>query len=182
MSQEPVELVPYDSAWPARYAAEARRIGRAVGPRFEALAHVGSTAVPGLAAKPILDVQGGVATLADAESCVDALATLGYEYVPALEEATPERRYFRKTAGGDHTHHLHVVETGSNWWERHLLFRDYLRANPDVAAAYERVKRRAAREHRHDEAAYGAAKAGFVDRVEARARRAAREDDERTGD
>jgi len=181
MSQEPVELVPYDPAWPARYAAAARRVGRAAGPTLDAVVHVGSTAVPGLAARPVVDLMAGAADLAAADAAVPRLEGAGWEYVPELEGETPRRRYLRKTADGVHTHHLHVVERGGDWWRRHLLFRDHLRANPAAAAAYERVKRRAAREHPDDAAAYGAAKAGFVDDLEARARRAAREDGDRTG-
>jgi GrpB-like predicted nucleotidyltransferase (UPF0157 family) len=166
MSQEPIRIVEYDPEWPNRYETAAARIREAGGDRFVALEHIGSTAVPGLAAKPIVDVLGGVERLADGEAAVEALEALGYEYVPELEAAIPERRYFYKTDDDCHTHHLHVVEHGGPFWTRHLQFRDYLREHPDRARRYEKVKREAACDHRHDIEGYEDAKAAFVRETE----------------
>lgn len=170
MSQEPITIVEYDPEWPEQYAAEETRIREAVGEHVASVEHVGSTSVPGLGAKPIIDVMVGVETLADAEACIEPLERLGYDYCPEFEEAMPQRRYFRKTTPEVHTHHLHVVETTSEFWERHLLFRDYLRDHADVAQQYEDLKRELAEKHRHDVASYGAAKTSFIEEIEEQAR------------
>ncbi len=169
MSQTPIRLADYDPEWPERFEQEAARIREAAGDHLLALEHIGSTAVPGLAAKPVVDMLGGTETLADADACVGPLEAIGYEYVPELEAELPERRYFRRTADGRHTHHLHVVEVGSEFFERHRDFRDYLRDHPEAAARYEALKRELAAEHRHDVAAYTEGKSDFVAEIEARA-------------
>ena len=102
---------------------------------------VGSTAVPGLGAKPVIDVMVGVSQLAEAEGRIGALEGAGYEYVQKYEIELPERRYFRKPRLGPSAYHLHCVVKGSSFWVRHLAFRDYLRAHPESAAAYCELKR-----------------------------------------
>lgn len=170
MSQEPITIVEYDPEWVAEYERCEREIRRVVGDRIEAVEHVGSTAVPGLAAKPIVDLMVGVASLDDADACVQPLVAAGWEYAPEFEAQVPERRYFRRFRGGDHTHHLHVVETGSDWWERHLHFRDYLREHPDLAREYDRLKRDLAERFRWDVDGYTDGKDDFIRDVEERAR------------
>lgn len=170
MSQEPITIVDYSPAWPAQYAAEVRRIRASVGEYVTAIEHIGSTAVPGLGATPIIDVMVGVERLADAETCIESLTDLGYEYCPEFEDAMPYRRYFRKTTAEAHTHHLHMVETASEFWERHRLFRDYLRDHPAVAQQYEALKRELAEAYRHDVERYGAGKSRFIEAIEERAR------------
>jgi GrpB-like predicted nucleotidyltransferase (UPF0157 family) len=127
-----VVLVPYDEAWPSLFVEERVRIERALGSWVEAIEHVGSTAVPGLTAKPILDIMVGVSSLRDAKRCIGPLEQLGYEY--RGEAGVPGRLFFRK--GNPKTHHLHVTEIGSEFWERHPVFRDYLRAHPETARNY----------------------------------------------
>lgn len=127
--------------------------------------HVGSTAVPGLAAKPIIDIMVGLSGLAQAEARVDALEVLGYEYVPEYEDELPDRRYFRRPATRPRTHHLHCVERGSDFWTRHLAFRDRLREDGRVARAYGKLKVRLAEVHRTDGPAYTAAKSPFIEGV-----------------
>ena len=111
----------------------------------------------------------GVSALAHAESRVNELASAEYEYVPEYEVDLPERRYFRKPFLRPRTHHLHIIERGSDFWKRHLLFRDYLRAHPDVAQAYYDLKVRLAGEWRATGADYTDAKAPFISAVLARA-------------
>ena len=101
---------------------------------------IGSTAVPGLGAKPILDIMVGVSDLAKVEARITDLETAGYEYVPEYEAELPDRRYFRKPRTGTRRFHLHCVRLGGRFWSGHLLFRDYLRENPDVARAYFELK------------------------------------------
>lgn len=150
------------------YAAERERIVAAAGGRLEAIEHVGSTAVPGLVAKPIIDIMGGVRALPDADLLIPAFCGIGYEYVPEYEVQLPERRYFRK--GQPVTHHLHVVVTRGPFWTDHVLFRDLLRSDPAEARRYADVKRDLARRYRNERAAYTEAKAPFITAALARAR------------
>ncbi|WP_332898692.1 GrpB family protein [Haladaptatus sp. CMSO5] len=166
MSQTPIILDDYDTNWPAQFEAEATNINDAIGERIERIEHIGSTSIPGMPAKPIIDMLVGVTSLKDADACITPLEALGYEYVPKFEDVMPNRRYFRKSEGKTRTHHLHMVETGSEFWTRHLAFRDYLREHPDVAAEYADLKRELAREHRHDIGAYTDGKDEFIRRVE----------------
>jgi GrpB-like predicted nucleotidyltransferase (UPF0157 family) len=136
VSADTVVLVPYDEAWPSLFVEERARIERALGSWAEGIEHVGSTAVPGLAAKPILDIMVGVGSLRDAEQYIRPLEQLCYEC--RGEAGVPGRLFFRK--GDPRSHHLHVTEIGSEFWERHLVFRDYLRAHPGTAREYARIK------------------------------------------
>ena len=137
---ERVDIVPYDVSWPERFAAE-RAVLRAVfaGAGVE-IEHVGSTAVPGLGAKPTVDIMAGVSSLAVVEQLFAALEREGYRYVQAHEATLPERRYFRKPCLGPSVFHLHCVVEGSPFWVRQLAFRDYLRTHRDAAVAYEQLK------------------------------------------
>ena len=130
-SKAPITIVDYHEDWPAEYEAEKTRLLAQIGGLAVEIEHVGSTSVPGLAAKPIIDIMPGVRTMADAEKCIEGMRRLGYEYVPEFEDAFPERRYFRKGHPEQHLH-VHVVETTSAFWRRHTAFRDYLRAHPET--------------------------------------------------
>jgi GrpB-like predicted nucleotidyltransferase (UPF0157 family) len=160
-----VVLVPYDEAWPSLYVEERLRIERALGSWVKGIEHVGSTAVPGVAAKPILDIMVGVRSLRDAKYCIRPLEQLGYEY--RGEAGVPGRAFFRK--GDPRTHHLHMTEIGSEFWERHLLLRDYLRAHPKTAREYAQLKHHLADRFGSDRAAYTEAKTGFISEVVRRA-------------
>jgi GrpB-like predicted nucleotidyltransferase (UPF0157 family) len=94
--------------------------------------------------------------------CIEPLAGIGYEYVPEFEDELPERRYFRKGPPEARTHHVHMVETGTEFWQRHLLFRDYLRTHPATADEYEALKRRLAKQHTTDREAYTEGKTDFI--------------------
>jgi rfaE bifunctional protein nucleotidyltransferase chain/domain len=165
-----IAVVAYDPRWPEMFEEDKRRILDAVGRHVLAVEHVGSTSVPGLAAKPIIDVMVGVRSLADAPLCVTPLHELGYVYQPRHEIIMPGRRYFRRGPSGADTHHLHMVELGGDFWTEHLLFRDYLRAHPEAARAYEGLKRKLAAAHGSDRAAYTDDKTDFIRSVVARAR------------
>ena len=158
----PVAVAEYDPLWPELFEEERRRILSAVGPHVVAVEHVGSTSVPGLGAKPIIDIMVGVRSLADAPLCVTPLHEIGFEYVPKAELLTPERRFFRKGERGAGTHHLHMVEHGGRFWQEHLLFRDYLRAHPEAAREYERLKRELAARHGAERGSYTDGKRDFV--------------------
>ncbi len=145
---KPIIIAPYDAAWSRRFEAECELIYATCGREsFVRIEHVGSTAVPGLGAKPIIDLMPGLRTLDDAPPLIPLLDRIGYEYVPAFEqpngidEGMPFRRYFRKDIDGERAFHMHMVATDGDFWSTHTLFRDYLRAHGDVAAAYEQLKR-----------------------------------------
>jgi GrpB-like predicted nucleotidyltransferase (UPF0157 family) len=151
---KPIVIADYDPAWPERFERERAEILRVCGVApFVRIEHMGSTAVPGLAAKPIIDIMPGLRSLDDAAALIALLAGIGYEYVPqyeqpnAIDEGMPFRRYFRKDVAGERAFHMHMVEAGSDFWVAHLLFRDFLRISPEDARDYERVKRRIATEY-----------------------------------
>jgi GrpB-like predicted nucleotidyltransferase (UPF0157 family) len=168
---QPIEVVDYDPSWPRRYEEERDRIAAALGDAVVAIEHVGGTAVPGLPAKPVIDIMVGVPDIERAGQAVAGLINLGYQYVPELESQLPERRYFRR--GTPETHHVHMVTMGSDFWEEHVLFRDYLRSNPQAAEEYGKLKRGLADRFRFDRDAYRAGKVPFIDTVVDAARRQA---------
>lgn len=162
-----VVIVPYDPGWPRRFERERDLLGTVFGESGAAIEHVGSTAVPGLGAKPVIDIMVGLPALTVAEGRLAALEAAGYEYVPRYEDQFPDRRYFRKPRSGPRAYHLHCVVEGSDFWVRQLAFRDYLRAHPDVAAAYYELKCDLAA--RFGKADYTDAKGPFIEGVLARA-------------
>ena len=163
-----VVIVGYDPAWPAMYEEEKALILGAIGPWVKGIEHVGSTSVPGLAAKPIIDIMVGVWNLDDAAYCIGRLVTVGYDFKP--DDDIPERRYFNKGPQARHRH-LHMTELGGEFWLRHLLFRDYLRSNPETARRYEALKRDLAARCQNDSMAYTDAKTDFIQSVEEQALR-----------
>lgn len=158
-----IPLEPYDPDWPSRFATELRLLAPLFGEGSVRIEHVGSTAVPGLVAKPIIDIMVGLTSLAEAEALIDPLRSVGYHYVPEYEAQIPDRRYFRKPHIRPRTHHLHCVVLGSQSWTRTLLFRDYLRNDPEVAAAYAHLKSELAMSHSKRD--YTAAKGPFIESV-----------------
>lgn len=157
-----VKIVPYNPVWERLFVAERERIAAAIGHHALAIEHVGSTAVPGLAAKPILDIAIGVESLDHVPACVAPLAGLGYEYKG--ENGLPERHYF--TRGLPHrTHHLHMVVVGGYQWSTLIPFRDHLRRNPDAVAQYQQLKEELAARFPHDRMAYTEGKAEFIQSV-----------------
>ena len=168
---QPVEVVDYDQDWPRAYAEERDRIAAAIGEAIVAIEHVGGTAVPGLPAKPVIDLMVGVEDIERAGPAVAGLINLGYEYVPEFESQLPDRRSFRR--GTPETHHVHMVPVSSDYWEEHLLFRDWLRSHPQAAEEYGKLKRGLASRFRFDRDAYRAGKVPFIATVVAAARREA---------
>ena len=166
----PVVIVDYDPQWSLLYEQERNRILSVISHRIAAIDHVGSTAVPGLGAKPIIDIIVAVHRLTESAECVPPLQSIGYEYVPAFEAFIPERRYFRKGPWYARTHHLHMVELANEFWERHLLFRDHLRAHPDVAHQYQELKKELAARFGSDRDGYTDAKTSFIESAVAQAR------------
>ncbi|HEY2957570.1 MAG TPA: GrpB family protein [Actinomycetota bacterium] len=167
---QPVEVAEYDPVWPRKFLEERARIAAALGDTDAVIEHIGSTAVPGLPAKPVIDILIGVDDIERSGQAVAALIGLGYNYAPEVESEVPDQRYFYK--GSPHTHHVHMVERSSRMFADHLLFRDYLRAHPEAADEYARLKRGLAARFRDDRASYTRGKQTFFDTVVAAARRA----------
>lgn len=163
-----VELRPHRPEWKHRYEAEVDRLEAVAGDRLLGFEHVGSTAVEGLVAKPILDLLALVADLDEATDLVGVLEDHGYEYRPNDDVAG--RLFFAKGPRSNRTHYLSLCERDSDCYREQVAFRDYLRANPDVATEYGRLKRELADAHPDDRASYTARKGEFVERVLAAAR------------
>jgi GrpB-like predicted nucleotidyltransferase (UPF0157 family) len=133
--------------------------------------HVGSTAVPGLAAKPIIDLLVGVRSLAEAEShCIEPLQALGYNHIPDYKSWLADELFFRKGIPGPWTHHIHMMQPSSPLWEPRLLFRDYLRTHREAADTYANLKRSLALECGDNIAAYRDAKTAFIEETMLKAR------------
>ena len=165
-----VTIAEYSPVWRALFEREKRLLAAAIGESVGIIEHIGSTSVVGLAAKTIIDIMIGLRDFSAANKLVPTIEALGYAYVPEYEDVMPERRYFKKRTDGVSTHHLHMVELGSEFWQRHLLFRDFLRAHPGVAAEYAALKRRLAQLEWTDKNDYTDAKTAFIRNIENRAR------------
>src|SRR5262245_3092018 len=166
-----MRLVPYDPGWPAAFALEASRLRSGLGTLALRIDHHGSTAVPGLSAKPIIDIQVSVVSLQPMSAFVGPLQRLGYTHVAHADDI--RFPFFHRPRRWPHSHHLHVVEHGGREERRTLVFRDYLRDHPATARDYERVKQLLAA--RADEANpearenYAVGKSSFVEQVVAAA-------------
>jgi GrpB-like predicted nucleotidyltransferase (UPF0157 family) len=162
-----IEIVPYDLRWPAVFETEADRLRGALGPLALRIDHNGSTAVPGLAAKPIIDIQVSVASLQPLAPYRDRLASIGYVHAPHADDVFCP--FFHRPAGWPHTHHVHLVRSGSEEERRTLAFRDYLRDHAAARDEYEALKRKLACEFTADSAesreGYAIAKSELVERL-----------------
>ena len=159
-ADEPIRLMSSDSAWPGRFELERAALEEAIGEWIDGgIHHVGSTAVPGLEAKPIIDILAGIRDLENARACFAPLAGLGYLYAPYLPQ---EMHWFCKPDPARRTHHLHLVPAGTPRFHDELTFRDRLRADPRLAADYAALKRHLAKRHRDDREAYTDAKGVFI--------------------
>jgi GrpB-like predicted nucleotidyltransferase (UPF0157 family) len=159
---ELVELTAYSPLWPAVFDIEKGRLTEVFGEGAVLIEHIGSTAVPGLGSKPIIDVMLGAPSLKVIEIHIPKLVESGYRYVPEFERAMPERRYFVKVHGQPGHFHLHAVVYDTPFWHDHLAFRDILREDPGYAERYWRLKTALASRFRNDRAAYTDAKSNFI--------------------
>ena len=159
--EDSIQVVDYDANWSIRFEQEKSQILNALGDAVLDIQHIGSTSVPGLAAKPIIDILVGVEELPPSPTHIKALETLGYVYQG--EAGIPGRHFFRK--GMPRTHHLHLVKLGNEVWENQLLFRDFLQHHPDKAKQYEALKRKLAVQFRLDREGYVQAKAPLIEQM-----------------
>lgn len=162
-----LEIVPYDPAWPRAFEEEAARLRAALHTVALRIDHHGSTSVPGLGAKPIIDIQISVAALQPLAAYGAKLETVGYTHMPHADDSFCP--FFHRPILWPHSHHVHVVERGGGEERRTLAFRDYLRDHPDVAREYEVLKRIVAgqivRSDSESRERYAAAKTDFIERV-----------------
>ncbi len=169
----PIVISTYQPNWPELFDQEAAVIQNLIGSYITIIEHIGSTAVPGLAAKPIIDMLIGINRLSDSPLFIPPLQKLGYIYVPEHEVDLPERRYLYKQERGEDTFHLHMVEPQSDFFCRHLAFRDYLRTHPEAVGEYAALKIRLAGEFGSDRSGYTDAKTDFIHSIEHKAQRLA---------
>ena len=168
MSEEPISLVPYDPAWPQLFEQERAELEAVLRPWLAGpIEHIGSTAVPGLTAKPVIDIMAGVRDLTASAAARGAVATLGYQYFPYRPDVM---HWFCKPSPERRTHHLHLVPVSSGLWADRLLFRDHLRGSAGAAAEYGALKAALAERYRLDREAYTDAKGDFVRSILERAR------------
>jgi len=160
----PVVIVDYDPDWPVLYETEKQRILETVGDKIFGIEHIGSTAVPGLGAKPIIDIMAGVRDKVNADECLLPLRKISYtDITPEPED--PEWFYCLGKVPHSAGFHLHLMKYQSSTWNRHLVFRDYLRSHPDVAKKYFRLKKRLSKKYGIDRVGYTNAKTAFIQKT-----------------
>ena len=160
-----VRIKPYSADWPRLFEAERARLQAVIGRYVLDIQHIGSTSVPGLAAKPILDIGVAVANFEEAAVCIEPLVALGYEYLG--ERGIPRHHFFAR--GDPRTHYLHMNEITSDDWQQTLAFRDYLRRHPEATQEYADLKQALAVRFAGDREAYTLAKTEFIEQILKRA-------------
>jgi len=162
---EDVHLQPYDPLWPSLFAAERERILCLMPDIFIELQHIGSTAVAGMRAKPVIDVMAGVKSMQIARGLAEAICNSGYTTSAEFNATLHDRQWFMRWKNGHRTHHLHVVVHGENAWRERIYFRDRLLADRELAARYAALKARLAASLGADREAYTDGKSAFVNSV-----------------
>ncbi|KAM3093829.1 GrpB family protein [Phormidesmis sp. 146-12] len=163
-----VEVVPHDPNWWEAFEVESQRVTDALGENVVAIHHIGSTAIPGIYAKPIIDLLVEVKDIVKVDGQSSSMESLGYEVMG--EYGILGRRYFRKNSQeGVRTHHVHTFKLGSDQVERHLAFRDYMVAHPEDAQRYSELKRELARKHLQNVDEYVDGKDGFIKEMDKKA-------------
>jgi GrpB-like predicted nucleotidyltransferase (UPF0157 family) len=163
-----VTVVPYDPRWPAAFERAAREVREALGESLLAIHHIGSTSIPGIHAKPIIDMLAVASDLLRVDECAERMRGIGYE--AKGEFGIGGRRYFRRdNPAGVRTEHVHAFAAESPHVRRHLAFRDFLRAHAELAQEYSHLKQRLAAAHPFDIEAYMDGKEAFIRQTEAKA-------------
>ena len=162
---EEVKLHEYNALWPSLYEAERQRLLSLLPGTFLDIQHIGSTSIPGMRAKPIIDILAGVDSMETARSIAATLCSSGYTTSAEFNESLSDRQWFMRWSNGHRTHHLHVVVHGSTAWVERLRFRDALRSSEKLAAEYAQLKSEMAARHSEDREAYTDAKSHFVKAV-----------------
>lgn len=167
LKKDNVELVAYDSNWETQANTEMNKLRLLFPSQIIDIQHVGSTAIPGIVSKPIVDIQIAVKSLDEMKIiAIPALQKLGYEYW--YENPDPERMFFVKGMppfGEKRTHHVHIVEPTSRHWKEKMAFRDYLKSHPNIAREYEKIKMQCATQYKYDREKYTDAKTKFIKEI-----------------
>jgi GrpB-like predicted nucleotidyltransferase (UPF0157 family) len=158
-----VLIEDYKIAWREAFEKERGRLSAMIGQFALAIEHIGSTAVPGLCAKPVIDIAVGIQELKAVKECIGPLSSIGYEY--RGEAGLPGRHFFVKGSMETRTQHLHVELFNGPLWRSHILFRDYLRSHPKEAAAYAKMKRALAEKYSDDRDAYTSEKNNYIEGI-----------------
>jgi len=158
-----VRIVPADPAWVAKFEEGAAMIRAALGDRVRGIEHIGSTSVPGLAAKPVVDILVGVASMAEVLAAPARLP--GWDFPESINAQLHDRRFGKLVPNGERTHHVHIVVFEGEEWNRLVTFRDALRADPALARRYEDLKRALAAKFAEEREKYTAAKTDFIAEV-----------------
>ncbi|NHJ31546.1 MAG: GrpB family protein [Asgard group archaeon] len=161
----PIILEKYNPKWPDFFKEEKEEIEKTLGHLIVKIEHIGSTAVPGMGGKPIIDIMIGVREKENTEKCIPLLESIGYVFDPERHEDFPERKSLDKRTKGIKIH-LYIVDINSEYWSRHILFRDHLRANPEIAREYNKLKEELVKKYRYDRESYSKGKAKFIKKVE----------------
>lgn len=165
-----VEVVPHNPRWRSAFEAEAKHIGAALGENVVAIHHIGSTAIPDIYAKPVIDLLVEVVNITEVDERSSAMEALGYEAMGGF--GIPGRRYFRKdNQEGIRTYQIHAFDAGSAQIDRHLTFRDYMIAHPEDARKYSELKRKLAKEHSQSIDGYMDGKDSFIKEIDRKALR-----------
>ena len=163
-----VKIVPYNPAWAQIFEQEKLALKKMFGDRILAIEHVGSTAVPELPAKPIIDINVAITSLIDVQDFIEKLPTLGYQYLPNRSYPVPEydyRHFFIKGPESNRTHHLKLIELYNKEWKDSILFRDYLRLNKEARDRYTTLKQQLTEKYADDRASYTEGKTEFIHEI-----------------
>jgi GrpB-like predicted nucleotidyltransferase (UPF0157 family) len=160
--EQGVSLTDYDPGWPAQFAAERARIEEAFPGTFVAIEHIGSTAVPGMQSKPLIEMLAGVRTMDEAFALNQTIHRIGYTTSAAVNATLATRQWFMRQSGGHRTHHLHVVVHGSEDWDARVGFRDRLRDDPALRARYTALKEDLVERFAEDRESYTEGKSAFI--------------------
>ena len=157
-----VIIEEYNPGWRDLFIEECSRLENALSVPTISIEHIGSTSITGLAAKPVIDIMIGLDSFSTASSHVEAIKRMGYEYIRKYEIEMPSRKFFVKSAGQIRTHHIHMVERNSEFWNRHLRFRDHLRSSPTDKERCQSLKIRLAKKEWIDMNDHANAKTEFI--------------------
>jgi GrpB-like predicted nucleotidyltransferase (UPF0157 family) len=158
--EETVHIVPYDPSWPEKFAIEKNLVEETLGSWIAGgVHHVGSTAIPGMSAKPIIDIMVGVKNLNGAKACIPFLEQIQYCYYPYKPD---EMIWFCKPSPYKRTHHLYIMEVSHPEWKARIAFRDYLKNHPEAKEEYRKLKTQLAEKYSTDREAYTESKTEFV--------------------
>ena len=164
-----ITIENYNPNWRNRFETEKQLLIKTLSPLNIKIEHIGSTSVEGLAAKPIIDIMIGLENFNLADEQIEKIENLGYQYISKYEDIMPFRRFFVKENNGIRTHHIHMVEIGTKFWTRHLLFRDHLKINIDDRDKYCKLKKELAKQDWIDGDEYAKAKSEFIQAIERKA-------------